>query len=262
MSDCDMSIHHNPDAKAWSQFFCKTVAEQGLTIADLDEGVMISWFANAMMAMHDHLKSSSMRPAEPCSHCGGCGSAPSYNEERDSHACFRCGGTGKEPARPVGPCPKCSGIQPGGVDRAFCFCSKPTRPVEPTCIACSECGLMVKRDSNSGRLGRCGGCRSARPVDSCPQCGRGICVGCGITDQPMRPAEPAQSKCDGYCGSSPGAGCEAADARYADGSARPPDRCKRCGDTPAYPGAEYCGAACSEMRHKPVMVTGLKDGDG
>jgi hypothetical protein len=52
--DYDRNIHHNPDAKAWAEFFCKTMREQhALTI---DEGLMIGWFANAMMAMHDHIK--------------------------------------------------------------------------------------------------------------------------------------------------------------------------------------------------------------
>lgn len=51
----DMSIHSNPDAQAWAKFFIKTQAETGFTI---DEGLMISWFANAMMAMHDYLKQS------------------------------------------------------------------------------------------------------------------------------------------------------------------------------------------------------------
>ena len=47
--DYDLSIHTNPDAQAWAKFFC----EQHPGI--LDEGIMVAWFANAMMAMHDHL---------------------------------------------------------------------------------------------------------------------------------------------------------------------------------------------------------------
>lgn len=46
----DMSIHTNPDAQAWAKFFCKQHPE-----SPHDEGVMFAWFANAMMAMHDHL---------------------------------------------------------------------------------------------------------------------------------------------------------------------------------------------------------------
>lgn len=47
----DLSIHLNPDAKAWADFFVATFPGQ----AD-KHGLMIGWFANAMMAMHDHLK--------------------------------------------------------------------------------------------------------------------------------------------------------------------------------------------------------------
>lgn len=49
MSDYDMSIHTNPDAAAWAKFFCES--NPGV----LSEGIMFAWFANAMMAMHDHL---------------------------------------------------------------------------------------------------------------------------------------------------------------------------------------------------------------
>lgn len=51
----DMSIHHNPDAMAWAKFFIKTTKEMPREIFE-DEGYMIGWFANAMMAMHDHIK--------------------------------------------------------------------------------------------------------------------------------------------------------------------------------------------------------------
>jgi hypothetical protein len=49
MSDYDMTIHSNPDARAWAKFFC----EKNPNV--MDEEVMIVWFANAMMAMHDYL---------------------------------------------------------------------------------------------------------------------------------------------------------------------------------------------------------------
>ena len=45
----DMSIHSNPDAAAWAAFF-------KATFPDIDEGLMHGWFANAMMAMHDHMR--------------------------------------------------------------------------------------------------------------------------------------------------------------------------------------------------------------
>jgi hypothetical protein len=50
MSNYDMNIHHNPDAKAWAEFFAQCNPD-----INLDEDLMLGWFANAMMAMHDHL---------------------------------------------------------------------------------------------------------------------------------------------------------------------------------------------------------------
>ncbi len=55
MSDYDLSIHQNPDAQAWARFFLETLKEQNWTIEDIDEDLMIAWFANAMMAMYDHV---------------------------------------------------------------------------------------------------------------------------------------------------------------------------------------------------------------
>jgi hypothetical protein len=49
----DRSIHSNPDAAAWAKLFMQTWEELGKPKPD--EAWMISWFANAMMAMHDHL---------------------------------------------------------------------------------------------------------------------------------------------------------------------------------------------------------------
>jgi hypothetical protein len=46
MMDYDMSIHTNPDARAWAKFYKET-------FPDADEELMIGWFANAMMAMYD-----------------------------------------------------------------------------------------------------------------------------------------------------------------------------------------------------------------
>lgn len=42
-----------PDASKWAAFFCQVAKKQGL---EIDEGWMMSWFANAMMAMHDHMR--------------------------------------------------------------------------------------------------------------------------------------------------------------------------------------------------------------
>lgn len=52
MSDYDMSIHHNPDAMAWAKFFVETTKDMDRE-AFRDEGYMVGWFANAMMAMYD-----------------------------------------------------------------------------------------------------------------------------------------------------------------------------------------------------------------
>lgn len=55
--DYDMKIHSNPDAQAWAKFFIQTKKEASWQIEDIDESLMLGWFANAMMAMHDHIKS-------------------------------------------------------------------------------------------------------------------------------------------------------------------------------------------------------------
>lgn len=52
--DYDMNIHHNPDAQAWAKFFIETTKDMDRDVFR-DEGYMITWFANAMMAMHDYL---------------------------------------------------------------------------------------------------------------------------------------------------------------------------------------------------------------
>ena len=51
MSDYDMSIHTNPSGMAWTQFFRKCNPD-----CNVDDDVMLGWFCNAMMAMHDHLR--------------------------------------------------------------------------------------------------------------------------------------------------------------------------------------------------------------
>jgi len=57
MSNYELTIHSNPDAQAWAKFFIHTKEEKNWQIKDIDEPLMLAWFANAMMAMHDHLKS-------------------------------------------------------------------------------------------------------------------------------------------------------------------------------------------------------------
>lgn len=57
VTDYDRAIHRNPDAKAWADFFVATFPGQ----ADKHD-LMIGWFANAMMAMHDYLKAQQSAP--------------------------------------------------------------------------------------------------------------------------------------------------------------------------------------------------------
>ena len=54
MMDYDRNIHHNPDAQAWAKFFIETTKDMDREVFS-DEGYMIAWFSNAMMAMHDSM---------------------------------------------------------------------------------------------------------------------------------------------------------------------------------------------------------------
>lgn len=51
-----MSIHTNPDARAWAKFFVETYKKSDDKAAFIAEDNMLGWFANAMMAMHDHMR--------------------------------------------------------------------------------------------------------------------------------------------------------------------------------------------------------------
>lgn len=60
----DMSIHSNPDARAWAAFFMKNwveMCQKGNNPFHPEEDYakteewLVTWFANAMMAAHDHL---------------------------------------------------------------------------------------------------------------------------------------------------------------------------------------------------------------
>ncbi len=55
MADYDMSIHSNPDARAWAKFYTESRSKSEDPLSFDDEENMIGWFANAMMAMHDHV---------------------------------------------------------------------------------------------------------------------------------------------------------------------------------------------------------------
>lgn len=47
----DMSIHTNPDAMAWTKFFRECNPN-----CNISDEIMVGWFANAMMAMHDYFR--------------------------------------------------------------------------------------------------------------------------------------------------------------------------------------------------------------
>lgn len=49
-SDYDLSIHQNPDAAAWTKLFREKNPD-----CNVPDDVILTWFANAMMAMHDFL---------------------------------------------------------------------------------------------------------------------------------------------------------------------------------------------------------------
>lgn len=52
-SSYDMSIHSNPDPASWAKFFRECNPD-----CNVPDDVVFGWFANAMMAMHDHLHSN------------------------------------------------------------------------------------------------------------------------------------------------------------------------------------------------------------
>lgn len=56
MSEYDISIHTNPDARAWAKFFVETYQKAEDKATFIAEDNMIGWFANAMMAMHDYMR--------------------------------------------------------------------------------------------------------------------------------------------------------------------------------------------------------------
>ena len=58
-TDYDRSIHSNPDARAWAEFFKSTFPDSGA-----DEETMLAWFANAMMAAVD-VKLAELEKQEP-----------------------------------------------------------------------------------------------------------------------------------------------------------------------------------------------------
>jgi hypothetical protein len=75
----DTSIHTNPDAMAWAKFFMQTKAENPDLV--IDEALMVGWFANAMMAMHDHLQGGGPINGDHAEHLLASGAAPKPNRK-------------------------------------------------------------------------------------------------------------------------------------------------------------------------------------
>jgi hypothetical protein len=69
----DMSIHSDPDAREWAKFWISNLPniQGGYVEAVQDEAFMTAWFANAMMAMHDHMKNQDRKRAKECDHLIG-----------------------------------------------------------------------------------------------------------------------------------------------------------------------------------------------
>ena len=59
-ADYDLSIHQNASAEAWARFYAETKAKSPDPANFDSEENMVGWFANAMMAMHDHIKREAM----------------------------------------------------------------------------------------------------------------------------------------------------------------------------------------------------------
>lgn len=55
MTNYNLNIHNNPDAMEWTKFFRQNNPE-----CNVSDDVMLGWFSNAMMAMHDFIKGSSI----------------------------------------------------------------------------------------------------------------------------------------------------------------------------------------------------------
>jgi hypothetical protein len=49
---------HSDDAMKWATAFCGTAKEQEWELADIDEGLIVGWFANYWAAVYDPLNST------------------------------------------------------------------------------------------------------------------------------------------------------------------------------------------------------------
>ena len=57
----DLVKTQDVDAQKWAQSFMQTITEHKI---EIDESLMISWFANAIMVMHDRLHHKKINPLE------------------------------------------------------------------------------------------------------------------------------------------------------------------------------------------------------
>ena len=48
MSEPDLLTYCGTDASKWAEAFCRIKEAQGWSAADIDEGLMITWFASAI----------------------------------------------------------------------------------------------------------------------------------------------------------------------------------------------------------------------
>jgi hypothetical protein len=48
MTDVELLDYCGADASKWAEAFCRIKERQGWSAADIDEGLMIGWFANAI----------------------------------------------------------------------------------------------------------------------------------------------------------------------------------------------------------------------
>lgn len=79
-----VNLNDTFDAKVWAQEFMKTITEKKLVV---DEDLMLAWFANAIMAGHDHAyrKKSKFERSELLSRLGAIYCLPAHaKKEFDS----------------------------------------------------------------------------------------------------------------------------------------------------------------------------------
>lgn len=59
-----INLHGTTDAQVWAEEFMRYKEKNNWTLEDIDEGLMLSWFANCLCAQMDHDARNKSR--EPC----------------------------------------------------------------------------------------------------------------------------------------------------------------------------------------------------